>query len=71
MPDVVSGTTTFPIAPRQTPIELEISAYYSESSGKLSAKAVRDPQYAATNVDIHSVCFLFPASQDRENDQLA
>jgi len=54
MPDAVSGSTTFPLAPRQTPIVLNISAYYSESSGKLSAKAIRDPQYAASKVDIHT-----------------
>ena len=68
MPDAVSGSTTFPIAPRQTPVELDISAYYAETSGKLTAKAIKDPQYAASKVDLHSVCFVSTISQEREND---
>jgi len=55
MPDAVSGSTTFPIAPRQTPVELEILAYYSETPK--SARLIKDPQYASSKVDIHSVCF--------------
>jgi hypothetical protein len=54
MPDAVSGSTTFPIAPRQTPVELKISAYYAETSGKLTARAIKDAQYASSKVDVHS-----------------
>ncbi|KAF8636271.1 hypothetical protein AX16_011041 [Volvariella volvacea WC 439] len=54
MPDAISGSTTFPIAPRQTPVELTISAYYADTSGKLTAKAIRDPKYASSKLDLHS-----------------
>jgi len=59
MQDAVSGATTFPIAPRQNSVELEVLAYYAETSGKLSAKAIKDPQYASTKVEIEAVCFFF------------
>ncbi|KXN89311.1 hypothetical protein AN958_05884 [Leucoagaricus sp. SymC.cos] len=54
MPDAISGSKTFPIAPRQTSVELNISAYYADTSAKITAKALRDPKYAANKVDIHS-----------------
>ena len=69
MPDAVSGSTTFPIAPRQTDVELNISAYYANTDAKVSAKVIRDPKYASSKVDIHSVCsVLSTISQDRGND---
>ena len=68
MPDAVSGSNTFLIAPRQTPVELNISAYYADTSAKVTAKAIKDPKYASDKVDIHSVCFVFTISQDRGND---
>jgi hypothetical protein len=68
MPDAVSGSNTFPIAPRQTPVTLEISAYWADTSAKVSAKAIKDAKYASNKVDIHSVCFVFTLSQDRGND---
>lgn len=64
MPDAVSGSTTFPIAPRQTQVNLEIWAYYSETPK--TARAIKDAQYASTKVDIHSVClFLYYKSRSR------
>ncbi|KAJ3505376.1 hypothetical protein NLJ89_g7449 [Agrocybe chaxingu] len=54
MPDAISGSTTFPIAPRNTPVELNISAYYADIPGKLTAKAIRDPKYASSKLDVHS-----------------
>jgi uncharacterized protein YegL len=54
MPDAVSGATTFPIAPRQTAVELNISAYYADTSAKVTAKAIKDQKYASSKVDIHS-----------------
>jgi uncharacterized protein YegL len=54
MPDAVSGSNTFPIAPRQTPVTLEISAYWADTSAKVSAKAIKDAKYASNKVDIHS-----------------
>jgi len=59
MPDAVSGSSTFPIAPRQTPVELNISAFYADTSARLNAKAIKDPKYASSKLDIHSVCFCF------------
>lgn len=71
MPDAVSGSTTFPIAPRQTEVELNISAYYADTSAKVSAKAIKEQKYASSKVDIHSVCFVVTMCQDRGNDYFA
>ena len=59
MPDAVSGSTTFPIAPRQTTVDLNISAYYADAAAKVSAKVIKDQKYASSKVDIHSVCFVY------------
>ena len=68
MSDTVSGSDRLPIAPRQTPVELSISAYWADTSEKVTAKAIKDPKYASNKEDIHSVCLAFTISQDREND---
>jgi len=68
MSDAVSGSNTFPIAPRQTPVELNISAYYADTSAKVTVKAIKDSKYASNKVDIHSVCFVFAIGQDRGNN---
>ncbi|KAF8664854.1 hypothetical protein AX16_000695 [Volvariella volvacea WC 439] len=52
MEDAVSGTTYFSPEPRQILVELDISAYYADTSAKLSAKAIRDPKYASSKLDV-------------------
>lgn len=53
MPDAVSGATTFPVAPRATVVELDISAFFADTTARITAKAIRDPKYAASKIDIH------------------
>jgi hypothetical protein len=68
MSEAVSGSITVPFIPRQTPVVLNISAYYANTSAKVDARAIKNPEYASSKVDIHSVSFVFFMSQDRGND---
>jgi hypothetical protein len=68
MPDAVSGSYRLLIAPRQTPVELNISAYWADTSEKVTAKAIKDPKYASNKVGILSVCLVFTISRGRGND---
>jgi hypothetical protein len=66
MSDAISGSDRFPIAPRQTPVELNISAYWADTSEKVTAKAIKDPKYASNRVDILSVCLVFTKVEVKE-----
>jgi hypothetical protein len=68
MPHAVSGSYTLLIPPQQTPVELNISAYWADTSEKVTARAIKDPKYASNKVDILSVCLGFTISRDRGND---
>ncbi|TFK34501.1 hypothetical protein BDQ12DRAFT_689699 [Crucibulum laeve] len=64
MPDAASGNTTFPIAPRQTVVQIEILAYYAESSADLSARDMKVAKYASNKVDVHTSTKPDTASSD-------
>jgi hypothetical protein len=71
MRDSVSGSNKFNIKPRQIPVELNISAFYADTSAKVTAKAIKDPKYASSNLKVDKtwdVSIVFTISQDREND---
>ncbi|KAG5969777.1 hypothetical protein E4U19_000139, partial [Claviceps sp. Clav32 group G5] len=64
MPNAVSGATTFPVAPRDSVVELTISAFFATVDGKLGAKDIRDPKYASSKVDVHESRKPEGASED-------
>ncbi|KAG5643879.1 hypothetical protein DXG03_009509 [Asterophora parasitica] len=50
--DIAEGQPTFPIEPRDEPVTLTVSAYYSEGAAAVSAKNFLKPQYASSKLDV-------------------
>jgi hypothetical protein len=50
--DLAEGKPTFPVEPRDEPVTLDLSVFYSESSANIKPKDFLKPQYASSKFDI-------------------
>ncbi|KAG5652532.1 hypothetical protein H0H81_004689 [Sphagnurus paluster] len=50
--DLAEGKPTFPVEPRDEPVTLDLSVFYSESSANIKPKDFLKPQYASSKLDI-------------------
>lgn len=55
MLDVAQGLATFPVAPRQQVVTLDLSFYFSDKSGSLTPKDLRDPKNYSATLDVQFV----------------